>query len=129
MSPKLYVSISLPRLHLLALCPTPTRYQLDTNANISLPQGLTTSPDDQWLFAAGSDTKIRAWNTTTGCQLLPPPLFDSPPTSNVNKWKYNHPLVTPFDHVPTALSIREDDWGMDVAVKGELHRFRKVTEY
>ena len=33
---------------------------------------MTLDPDQNFVFAAGQDSRVRAWSTRTGAQLLPP---------------------------------------------------------
>ncbi|ORX35083.1 hypothetical protein BD324DRAFT_633845 [Kockovaella imperatae] len=40
--------------------------------NYRIHLGMNTTPDDSYLFSAGSDNRIRAWSTRTGTRLTPP---------------------------------------------------------
>ncbi|GFZ44537.1 hypothetical protein JCM24511_02260 [Saitozyma sp. JCM 24511] len=84
--------------------------------------GLATSPDDQFVFAAGSDKRIRCWSTLTGRRVSPP--IDT--LDNLNRGPVGPSLLsTTFAHRVSAMEVR-DDWGVDVAVQGELQRFGPV---
>jgi len=92
--------------------------------------GLATTPDDNFVFAAGSDGLVRAWSLLTGTRIEPPsaldinghPLLDSYPA----RMNHSNPLlrwfVTSADRPPSVLAVR-DDGGLDVAAGGAIHRF------
>ncbi|KAK8844761.1 hypothetical protein IAR55_006611 [Kwoniella newhampshirensis] len=76
---------------------------------------MASSPDDRFLFASGSDRRIRCWSTITGEPVRPPPSGDE--GNDVE-----NPLVRTFNQKVSAISVRED-LGLDVVVRGELMRF------
>ncbi|CAD6588971.1 MAG: hypothetical protein TREMPRED_005223, partial [Tremellales sp. Tagirdzhanova-0007] len=81
------------------------------------PQGLTTSSDDEIVFAAGSDRRIRAWSTVTGDQIV-----STHETARTSEWDERPNLLRMvFPDRVQALDVRED-FGLDVAVDAEIDR-------
>ncbi|WWD22685.1 hypothetical protein CI109_107178 [Kwoniella shandongensis] len=76
---------------------------------------MATSQDDRFLFASGSDRRIRCWSTVTGETI-------SPPSAPADGNDLDNPLVRTFNQKISAMSVR-DDLGLDVVVRGELMRF------
>ncbi|ORY26498.1 hypothetical protein BCR39DRAFT_540981 [Naematelia encephala] len=76
--------------------------------------GLATSPDGRFVFAGGSDHRVRCWDTITGQVIEPAPQ------------RYGNPLQKSFEHRVQILDVR-DDLGLDVVDKGELQRFGRYT--
>lgn len=82
---------------------------------------MTTTSDDQYLFAAGSDKRIRAWSTRSGERLQPSntdPAIVSPFSTN--------PLTRIFRARPVGIEITESGL-MAVASGSGVHRFMGPT--
>lgn len=80
-------------------------------------QGLATTANDKFLFAAGSDHRIRAWSLLDGERLQP----DIEP--NIVTPFSQNPLTRYFPDRPTAISITENGT-MDVGVENKVYRFQ-----
>lgn len=82
---------------------------------------MTTTTDDQILFAAGSDRRIRAWNLLDGSRLLPaesdPSLLSTTSTN---------PLTRIFEERPSGIQFSESGL-LDVAVAKSVYRFSRPT--
>ncbi|CAD6564406.1 MAG: hypothetical protein TREMPRED_004976 [Tremellales sp. Tagirdzhanova-0007] len=79
--------------------------------------GLTTSSDDEIVFAAGSDRRIRAWSTVTGDRIV-----STHETEQTTEWDEQlNPLCVVFPFSVQFLEFRED-FGLDAAVDAEVYR-------
>ncbi|EIW72995.1 hypothetical protein TREMEDRAFT_59155 [Tremella mesenterica DSM 1558] len=104
--------------------------------------GLTTTPDHRHLLAAGSDRRIRAWSTQTGEQIHPDlssshrspkchptdisdimDLFSDIDDFHTADQHQKSPLEKVFDSRVNTLAFGEDDWALNVVLKGEVQRF------
>ncbi|RXK38442.1 hypothetical protein M231_04351 [Tremella mesenterica] len=117
--------------------------QLDGHVNGFLSGlGLTTTPDHRHLLAAGSDRRIRAWSTQTGQQIHPDlssshrspkchptdisdivDLFSDIDDFHTADQHQKSPLGKVFDSRVNTLAFGEDDWALNVVLKGEVQRF------
>ena len=81
-------------------------------------KGLATSSDDEIIYAAGSDCRIRAWSTVTGDRIV-----SIHETARTTEWDAKpSPLLTVFPDKVQVLEVRED-FGLDVAVDGWIERY------
>jgi hypothetical protein len=81
-------------------------------------KGFVTSRDDEILFVAGSDHRIRAWSTITG-ELIHPREATQPPAKPGQE---ENPLRKQFAECVQSIDVSED-FGLDLTVDGEIQRF------
>jgi hypothetical protein len=79
-------------------------------------KGITTTLDDQIVFAGGGDRRIRAWSLLDSQRLLPPETETDAGDDTTN------PLSYLFPYRPTAISVTGDGV-MDVGVGESVYRF------
>jgi len=111
-------------------------------------QGLATSPDDKFLWAAGSDSRLRLYSTSSGQRIMPYPPSSSLSTSAESTMsggrgtmggddqlfgrqigpKEGNPLRRVFKGKVEHISVRPDDLGLDISVKGEIMRFSRMGQ-
>ena len=88
---------------------------------------MTTTPDDKFIYAAGSDNRLRLFDTRTGQRIMPELAAeeDSLHQRRIGPMEDN-PLKRIFQDKIENISVREDNLGVDLSVKGELMRFGAV---
>ena len=98
--------------------PTRDEAMRQTVLMLTPDQGMTTTPDDAYIFHAGSDNRIRAWSTQTGRRVVPGPdiedafPFTSPGVSRMHKREktpYRHWRDRSTDSVTSELADLDED--------------------
>lgn len=82
--------------------------------------GLCTTPDDRFVFAAGSDRMIRAWSTLDGKRVEP--------VMPKTRLEPQGPLETKLAARVNTLAFRPDDWALDVVLQGEVRRYHRFEQ-
>lgn len=107
-------------------------------------QGMETTPDDKFLFAAGSDNRLRLYSTTNGTRIQPTssgfatPTSQSDPSTPFGDTLHpinfasraigplaSNPLSRIYEDNITSIGVRNDTWGLDLVVKGHMYRFNR----
>ena len=95
--------------------------------SITNAQGLTTTPDDKFIYAAGSDNRLRLFDARSGHRVMPDLVAeeDSLHQRRIGPSEDN-PLKRIFQDKVENITVREDNLGVDLSVKGDLMRFGAV---
>ncbi len=120
-------AMSIPKRPVLYVLPKLRQQSKCSFLTMSTPlppsQGIAIDPDNDFLFAAGQDCRIRGWSLRTGNPLTPMnPTSSNHDRSNTNpststrlqnfQVDSSNPLLAVFDDPVTTMQITREDTGM-----------------